>query len=444
MNIVIPKKVEYIINTLISHGFDAYAVGGCVRDTILGRSPKDWDITTSASPNEIKKIFKRTIDTGIQHGTVTVMLDNDGYEVTTYRIDGEYEDNRHPKRVEFTKELTKDLKRRDFTINAMAYNDVHGLIDEFGGMKDLKAQIIRCVGSADERFEEDALRILRAVRFSAQLGFEIEEDTKKGIIKRVNNLSSISGERIRVEIDKILTSKEPQKLLAAYEMGITKVVLPEFDLMMETRQSNPHHIYSVGDHTIEAIRCSLNEPTVRWALLLHDIAKPLTKSTSSDGVDHFYGHQEKGVEIGKEILKRLRFDNYTIDSVTRLIKWHDYNLLPSSKHVRKTISIVGKDLMTRLFEIKRADILAQNPTTHKNKIIKLNEVIDIYNQIIENDECVSIKDLAISGKDLIGIGFKPGKKIGNTLNDLLDVVIAEPSKNEKENLLEIAIQRRLK
>lgn len=255
----IPKPVRMIIGILEQNGYEAFAVGGCVRDTILGRDPQDWDITTSALPHQVKELFHRTIDTGIQHGTVTVMLQRTGYEVTTYRIDGEYNDSRHPDSVEFTADLIEDLKRRDFTINAMAYNPTVGLVDAFDGMGDIEKKVIKCVGQAKERFTEDALRILRAVRFSAQLGFDIEESTMNAMELLVQNLENISAERIHVELEKLIMSNHPDKLITAYHAGITKVILPEFDRMMECPQNTPYHMYNVGEHTIKVMENVLRQ-----------------------------------------------------------------------------------------------------------------------------------------------------------------------------------------
>jgi len=448
MKIQLPQKVDYIINELMEHGYEAYAVGGCVRDSILGKEPEDWDITTSAKPLEVKKIFHRTIDTGIQHGTVTVMLEKEGYEVTTYRIDGEYEDNRHPKTVEFTVNLVEDLKRRDFTMNAMAYNEEKGLVDAFCGLKDIQQGIIRCVGSATDRFDEDALRILRAVRFSAQLGFIIDGDTLQAIRSKVENLKNISAERIRVELNKLLLSQYPRKLLEAYEMGITKVVLPEFDVMMKTEQHNSHHIYSVGLHTMEAVgivgennRYKNKERLVlRWTLLLHDVEKPSCKIKGEDLEDHFYGHPEKGAETAKKILRRLKFDNETIDIVVRLVKWHDYSLTLTPAGMRRATNKIGADIMDLLFEVKRADILAQNPKTWAEKIIHLNQAKQLFRDIQRKKECVNLKMLAINGKDLLELGFCSGKAMGETLDQLLEQVLENPALNEKQILIDRAKQ----
>ncbi len=449
MRFHIPKKVNDIIEELIRHGHEAYAVGGCVRDMVLGREPEDWDITTSATPLEVKKIFRRTVDTGILHGTVTVLMDKDHYEVTTYRLDGEYEDNRHPKQVSFTSSLVEDLKRRDFTINAMAYNEKEGFVDLFGGMEDIKRGLIRCVGSPEERFDEDALRILRAVRFSAQLGFTIEEETLKAISKRCINLNNISAERIRVELTKLLISDHPDRLKDLYQVGITKVILPEFDAMMTTPHKNIHHIYNVGEHTIKAVeevagklkeqRFSSRERTIlRWTMLLHDVEKPGTISVGKDGQNHFYGHQEKGSVTAKNILRRLKFDNDTIDAVTHLIRWHDYRFVLTPAGMRKAASKIGREAMELLFEVNRADTSAKNPKYTIEKFERLEAVRELYQAIVDREECVSLKEMKINGKDLIRLGLKPGREIGEILHRLLSMVLEEPEKNDTDTLLAIA------
>ncbi len=440
MKVKLPQQVAYIINELMEHGYEAYAVGGCVRDSILGKEPEDWDITTSAKPMEVKKIFRRTIDTGIQHGTVTVMLDKDGYEVTTYRVDGEYEDSRHPKTVEFTANLVEDLKRRDFTINAMAYNEQDGIVDVFDGLLDIKHGIIRCVGSASDRFDEDALRILRAVRFSAQLGFDIDPNTLWAAGEKASKLKNISAERIRVELSKLLLSKHPEKLITAYEIGITEIILPEFTAMMKTEQRNSHHIYSVGIHTIKAVKAVGENKKLRWAMLLHDVAKPFCKSVGIDGEDHFYEHPEKGAEMARQILRRLKFDNDTIETVTRLVKWHDFRFTLTPSKMRKAANKIGEDIMELLFEVKRADILAQNPITHEEKLSELSQAKALYQSIQKKKECINLKMLKINGKDLLELGYHPGIKIGEVLNRLLEQVLENPELNEKEILIDKAIQ----
>ena len=385
MDIKLPKAVEYIIDTLEKAGYEGFAVGGCVRDTLLGRDPQDWDITTSAKPETVKKLFRKTIDTGIEHGTVTVMIDHVGYEVTTYRIDGEYEDSRHPKNVEFTTKLNLDLERRDFTINAMAYNHSRGLVDEFEGIQDLDRKIIRCVGDAGERFDEDALRMLRAVRFSGQLGFQIEEATRQAICERAKNLQKISAERIQVELTKLLISPHPDTLRDAYDMGVTKVILPEFDAMMKTPQKHKHHKYNVGEHTLHALIEIAPEKNLRYAILLHDIGKPETLTVDEDGTTHFHGHPAVGEEMARRILRRLRFDNDTVAVVTRLVRYHDYgnDVTPDLRIVRRAVNKIGEDIFPLLFPVRQADILAQSDYLRAEKLKNLELWKQLYEEMLE-------------------------------------------------------------
>lgn len=436
MKIILPEKVTYIIETLMEHGFEAYAVGGCVRDTVLLRTPKDWDITTSAQPDQVKKLFRHTIDTGIEHGTVTVMLDHEGFEVTTYRIDGEYEDARHPKEVQFTSDLLEDLKRRDFTINAMAYNDKDGLVDAFDGIGDLKRGVIRCVGCAEERFSEDALRMLRAVRFAAQLGFTIEEQTRDAAAQLSGNLAKVSAERIQMELVKLLVSDHPEEMRTAYETGLTRVFLPEYDCMMQTAQNNPHHCYSVGEHVTHSLCYVENDKILRLAMLLHDVAKPDCKKTDEQGVDHFYGHPAKGSEMAGAILRRLKFDNDTRVRVCKLVQWHDDNPVLEERIVRRAVSRIGTEQYPALFAVKRADILAQSEYRKEEKLAYVNGYESMYRAILAQEQCLTIKDLAVNGSDLIAAGMKPGKEIGEVLKHLLDEVLEHPELNTKEKLLE--------
>ena len=443
MKIQMPEKVKFIIETIQAAGFEAYAVGGCIRDSLLGRTPNDWDITTSARPEEVKALFRRTIDTGIQHGTVTVMMDKEGFEVTTYRIDGEYEDSRHPKEVLFTSNLVEDLKRRDFTINAMAYNDKDGLVDAFCGKEDLQQGIIRCVGSPMERFTEDALRIMRAIRFSAQLGYEIEEETLKAIAQLAPTLSRISAERIQVELLKLITSPHPEYLRIAYETGVTKVIFPEWDAAMETEQNHPHHCYNVGEHTLCALVNVPADKVLRLAILFHDIAKPVTVQTDEEGITHFHGHAEEGEKISREIMRRLRMDNDTIGKVSKLVKYHDYGngVTPTGKIVRRAIYKVSEELFPLLLEVRKADTLAQSMYLREEKLANLEEWTGIFEDIIKQQDCVSLKTLAVTGSDLIAAGLQPGKQLGDTLNELLEMVLEDPSKNTKEILLNEALKR---
>lgn len=448
LHIKMPDNVGRIIDILNENGYEAYIVGGCVRDAILGKKPDDWDITTSAKPEEVKSLFRRTIDTGIKHGTVTVMMKNtdtgnpEGFEVTTYRVDGKYEDHRRPKEVTFTASLLEDMKRRDFTINAMAYNEREGIIDHFDGIGDLKRGVIRCVGKPDERFDEDALRILRAVRFAAQLDCSIEQGTKDAIKTKAQFLKDISAERIHMELTKLLVSGHPERLKDAYELGVTAVVLPEFDLMMQTEQNNRHHMYNVGEHTLHVIKEMPETETLRWAALLHDVAKPAAKSSDKKG-DHFYGHNEAGVKIAEEILTRLKFDNHTIARVKRLVLWHDYGMgqKPSLRSFRKSLSKMGADLFEDYVYIKRADILAQSEYKREEKLNNLEQLKEYYRQIMSEEQCLSLKDLKIKGKDLMELGMKPGKEIGLALDMMLACVLEKPELNDREILLSMVKEK---
>lgn len=441
MKIQLPEKVNTIIQTLQEHGYEAYAVGGCVRDSLLGREPGDWDITTSASPDEIKKLFARTVDTGIEHGTVTVLLGKEGFEVTTYRIDGKYEDSRHPTEVIFTRNLREDLLRRDFTINAMAYNDTEGIVDIFGGMDDLKRKIIRCVGNARERFGEDALRIMRGVRFAAQLGFSLEKETKGAMTELAPTLEKISAERIQTELVKLLVSDSPELIREAYHLGITAVILPEFDEMMRTGQETKYHRYDVGEHTVQAVCNVPPDKVLRLTMLLHDVAKPEMKTVDADGTAHFKGHDIRGEQKAKEILRRLKFDNDTIHKVTKLVRWHDYRMPAEKKNVRKAMSKISAEMFPMYLLVKRADILAHSMYRREEELENLSGLQKCYEEIVADHECVSLKQLAVTGTDLIGIGMKPGKQIGEVLNELLRIVLEYPEFNNKEHLLRFVQNR---
>ncbi len=436
IRIQIPEKANHIISVLTEAGFEAYVVGGCVRDAILGRAAADWDITTNARPEQVKALFPRTLDTGLQHGTVTVMQGREGFEVTTYRIDGEYLDGRHPEKVTFTPSLLEDLKRRDFTVNAMAYNDREGLVDAFDGLGDLKRGQIRCVGDPRERFTEDALRILRAVRFSAQLDFAIEEKTKAALSEFAPRLSKVSAERIQTELVKLLTSPHPETFRVLWETGISAVILPEFDACMETPQNHPHHCWSVGEHILHALPFVEADKTLRLAVLLHDIGKPLTRTTDEQGIDHFYNHAQKGAELANQILRRLKFDNDTRKKAVKLVLVHDDLQIPATQRgVRRAVHRIGADIFPDYLKVRRADILAQNPALQEEKLEALAEIERLYKKILEEQECLSLKELAVTGRDLIDAGMKPGPQLGQTLNELLELVIEHPEYNTKESLL---------
>ncbi len=444
MYIDLPGEVELIISELEKKGFEAWAVGGCIRDSVLNRKPGDWDITTNAKPAEVKSIFKRTVDTGIQHGTVTVLIKDKSFEVTTYRLDGKYEDSRHPSEVTFTADLVEDLKRRDFTINAMAYNSRAGLVDAFGGVEDIKKRLIRAVGSPGERFKEDALRIMRAVRFSASLDFDIEEKTFEAIKKETGNLKKISAERIREELVKLIASSHPEKLLTLSECGITSVILPEFDRELATEQNNQHHQYSVGIHTIEAMKYSVTfddeltydeRVVLRLTMLLQDMGKPALKTTDEDGVDHFKGHSAESVRLAGDILKRLKFDNATINKVSRLVKYHDHRKESSPANVRRTIVAVGKDLMPLWFKVRRCDVMGQSTYIREEKLKEIDSFEKVYRQVLRDGDCLSIAELKLNGNDLMENGVPAGRKVGQTLSAMLDAVLEDPSLNTREGLL---------
>lgn len=435
MKIRLPQAVEEIIVRINKAGYEAFIVGGCVRDTLLQKEPNDWDITTSATPFQVKKIFPRTLDTGIQHGTVTVMMGKQGYEVTTYRVDGIYEDARHPKEVFFTPDLEEDLKRRDFTINAMAYHPDLGLVDPFDGRKDLEARLIRCVGDPRERFSEDALRMMRAVRFAAQLDDRIEEGTWAAVKELAPSIEKISAERIQAEMVKLLLSDHPEQFGSFYKCGLTAYFLPEFDRMMTTEQNNPHHCYTVGEHALHSLSYVRPNQSLRLAMLLHDVAKPATKTTDERGVDHFRGHPEQGRKMAEDILRRLKFDNHTIAMVKGLVAYHDKRIEPNARAMRRALHQIGEEFFPALFEVGKADVMSQSGYRREEKLAAIEEGLQIYQKIREEEQCVSLKKLAVNGGDLIRMGMEPGREIGSVLERMLQDVIEDPSHNTKEYLM---------
>lgn len=433
---VIPKDVTTIINTFYQHGFSAYMVGGCVRDLLAGITPSDWDITTSAKPEQIKALFEKTVDTGIRHGTVTVLIGNTPYEVTTYRIDGAYENNRKPLSVEFTDNIIQDLARRDFTINAMAYNEQNGLVDPFGGQDDMRAQIICCVGEPDVRFTEDALRMLRAVRFHAKTGFAVDLTVLDSICKNAHLIKNISLERIRDELNKILLSNRIMSIRMLYDTGLLKYFLPELCTCFETEQHIKYHLYDVGTHTLHVTQNVPADLVLRYSALLHDVGKPAKKTTDQDGVDHFKGHGEVSVTLSRVILRRLRLDNKSIDKILRLIKYHDREIVATKKAVKRCVFDVGEDIFLQLLDLKRGDALGQNLVYTKQRLGHYDELERIYYESKADNEAFCIKDLAVDGNDLKKLGLS-GKQVGNVLNHLLSHVLERPADNEKELLLKI-------
>ena len=434
MKITLPRKVLMIINNLQLHGYEAFAVGGCVRDSILARRPHDWDITTSAKPEEIKKLFRRTVDTGIRHGTVTVLIGRDSYEVTTYRVDGAYEDSRHPKEVRFTNRLEEDLRRRDFTINAMAYNDEVRLVDVFGGMKDLNHHLIRCVGNPEERFSEDALRILRAVRFSAQLNFPVEADTAAAVKKLAPTLKNISAERIQAELVKLLVSPHPERIMDAYELGITKVILPEWDDMVGVEQNTPYHRYDVAGHTVQALKNVKRDKILRLTMLFHDMGKPAARTTDEKGRDHFKGHALVSEEIARRVMHRLKFDSDTVKTVSRLVCYHDYRVEATPANVRRAMNRIGVEIFPYYLAVRMADAKAQSPYKRREKIENIVAMRKLYQEILLEGQCITLRQLAVGGRELMELGMRPGREIGSMLSELLEYVIDDPERNKKDIL----------
>ena len=405
IKINIPADVNELIHTLQNNGHSAYIVGGCVRDSILGRTPHDYDICTSATPSEMLEIFKdrKIIETGLQHGTVTVVVNGEPYEITTYRIDGIYSDNRRPDTVTFTDKLVEDLRRRDFTINAMAYNDEEGLIDPFNGMQDIEYKKIDCVGSAKDRFGEDALRILRAIRFAAQLDFAIMPGTDWEIHQQYKNLENISIERINIEFCKIASSDDFCVELLLYK-DVFSLFIPELKDMVDFPQNNPWHIWDVFGHTIHAIEyCDSDDLTVRLAVFFHDFGKPHSYQDGEDGIRHFKGHGRVSADITDSIMKRLRFDNETRNNVVELVYYHDATFEVGKKYVKRWLNKIGEKQFRRLLQVKKADNKAQNLELSSDRIKELSEIESLIDEVLQEEECFSLKDLAVNGKDLMSV-----------------------------------------
>lgn len=443
LKIEIPSGANEIIHSLQNNGYEAFLCGGAVRDSILNRSIHDYDITTSATPDEMMKVFKdkRIIETGLQHGTITILIDGEAYECTTYRIDGNYSDSRRPDSVTFTRSLEEDLKRRDFTINAMAYNDEVGLVDPFNGMEDIEHYKIRCVGRAEDRFSEDALRILRAIRFASQLGFVVDSDVSLNIHKMYKNLENISIERINSEFCKIAVSSDFCVQMVLYH-EVFSLFIPEIKDMIGFQQNNPYHIYDVWNHTVHAIEyCESDDLVTRLAIFFHDFGKPHCYQDGEDGIRHFKGHGRVSADMTDEIMKRLRFDNDTREKVVELVYYHDATFEVGKKYVKRWLNKIGEEQFRRLLNVRRADIKAQADMDQETRLQKIDNIGYILDEVLQDDECFSLKDLAVNGKDLITIGYKPGKEIGEVLNNLLDSVISGEYINEKEKLLEIAERR---
>lgn len=443
MNIKLPKDVIYILQRLENSGYSAYVVGGCVRDALLGNVPQDWDICTSALPQQVINTFSdyRVIKTGIKHGTVTLMLNSNMYEITTFRTEKDYSDNRRPDTVEFVADIKEDLSRRDFTVNAMAYNPKQGLIDLFFGLDDLNMRIIRTVGNADVRFNEDALRILRALRFSAKLCFNIEKSTAASVHRNKGLLNNIAAERILAEFKQLLLSENAVNILREY-YDVISVFIPEISPMVGFCQYNSYHCYDVWEHTLHALSYADNNIIIRLAVLFHDVGKPHSLTFDQQGIGHFYGHCVKSAEITENILKRLRCDTKTIKTVVELVKNHDRIISANSRSVKKAALHLGSEEMTRLLiAVKKCDAYGQSPKLFRQRLEELNEIEDILNSLIANNKILfSVKELKINGNDLINMGVKDGRVVGTILNSLLKSVNDENIDNIYSSLVKAAMK----
>ena len=437
---LIPQGAKDIIKKLQDNNHEAYLVGGCVRDMLLGIPPNDWDICTDARPEEVLELFKgtnRVIPTGLQHGTVTVLSDEVPYEVTTYRVDGEYEDHRRPATVSYTSNLIEDLARRDFTVNAMAYSPTVGLIDPYGGREDLNLRLLRCVGRPEDRFNEDSLRILRALRFAAVKGFRLEAGTEQAIYNLYSLMETLSAERVLSEILQLLVGDSAYTVLMKYAEIIT-YILPELKPMYGCEQNNPHHKYDVYEHTCAVVSGLPKNEVLRVAALFHDAGKPSTKTTE-DGIDHFYGHPEVSIQLVEATLKRLKASNALIEGVSPLIKYHDAEL-PNRRSVRRMVNKIGKEKTYELLYLKEADALAQTLEYLPDKLLAVHNARKVLSELEAEDACFGLKDLAVSGADLLNSGFVQGKQVGETLKHLLNQVLDEVLSNDRDTLLKEALK----
>lgn len=434
-SVPLPAGVSRALTMLESAGFEAFIVGGCVRDALRGITPKDYDITTSALPEETKSVFRdyRVIETGIQHGTVTVMMEGMPLEITTYRTEGTYSDNRHPDSVSFTASLREDVARRDFTMNAIAYSPARGLIDHFGGAEDIRGGIIRCVGDPDTRFREDALRMMRGIRFASALGFAIEENTAAAIRENKERISAVSAERIRVELTKLLCGVNVKNVLMDW-WDVLGVVIPEILPMHGFDQKTPYHIYDVWEHTAVAVSETPPMTHLRLSALLHDVGKPPSFFTDEKGIGHFYGHPVVSEKMAEEILTRLKYDNVTRRRVVTLVREHDRIIEPTEPAVKRALSRLTPEVFFNLLAIKRADNLAQSPD-YRDRLETYDRIESIAQNILAKNECISVSTLAVNGSDLIALGMKPGKEIGDMLNQLLEQVIRGKLENDRNVLL---------
>ncbi len=436
----IDKNGKMIIDLLLSHGFKAYVVGGFVRNSIMGIPTTDTDITTSALVEETESILKdnniKFIETGIKHGTITAIIDNEQYEITTFRTDGKYCDSRHPENVKFVTDLKEDLQRRDFTINAMAYNDVDGLVDIYGGQDDIKKRVIRTVGDPDVRFQEDALRIMRALRFSSTLFFSIEPDTKKAIFNNMHLLDNVSKERIFEELCKLLMGDNVENVLLEYRDVIAQII-PELNPCFDCKQNTKWHKYDVYTHSVKSVAYSPKNLDIRFTMLVHDIAKPMCKTTDENGVDHFKGHPKMGVPIADEILRRFKVSNEFRNKILMFVRYHDFVMDTNRANLKRWTNKIGRDNIENLIEIKISDMMSHNLIYAQEDIDYFFEIRDVLRDILNSDEPMEIKDLAVNGNELKTLNIA-GKEIGDVLEFLLDKIIENPDYNKKDCLLKLA------
>ncbi|MBQ2939244.1 MAG: CCA tRNA nucleotidyltransferase [Clostridia bacterium] len=433
----IPEAVLDAVAQLNAAGFEAYPVGGCVRDLLSGKQPHDWDLTTSATPDEMLAVFQndRTVPTGLKHGTLTVIKGDVPLEITTYRVDGNYADGRHPDEVTFTRSLTDDLARRDFTVNAMAWDIKNGVVDPFFGQEDLKKGIIRCVGDADTRFTEDALRILRGLRFASVLGFEIEAKTATAMRRQKERLGLVSAERITEEMTKLLCGKAVDTVLDDYR-DILAFFIPEISPTFDLQQQNPHHIHDVFTHTLKAVAAVKAEPELRWAMLLHDIGKAKCFTVDEDGIGHFYGHASISEKMAKDILARFRLSSKQSERILRLIKYHDLPFPNERPMLLKRLHKFGEEICLQLLEMQDADCTAQAPE-YRYRLEENQRIRDELQRLCDEQACFSLKDLAVSGDDLLAAGVPAGRTIGKTLERLLTAVMDGRVENTREALLQL-------
>ncbi len=434
--IALSPVVTAAIARLEAAGFEAVAVGGCVRDLLSGKTPHDYDVATAATPDEICRVFadERRIETGLQHGTVTVLLSGEPLEITTYRKDGDYSDGRHPDGVTFSRNLEDDLSRRDFTVNAMAFHPERGVTDLFGGRADLKAGILRCVGEPRVRFSEDALRVLRGLRFASQHGFVIEDTTADAMRAARDTLSPVSAERIFAEMTAMLCGKNVTRVLLAFP-EIVCAVLPELKDTVGFSQNNRHHIYTVYSHIARVVGATPATPALRWAALLHDAGKPACVSIDANGESHFTGHPSESAKRADAVLTRLRADNRTKEAALELIELHDLRTPPTEKAVKRLLSKVGEERFFELCDLATADRLAQNPVFFAPGKTREDAVRDLAKKLLAEHACLSLSDLAVNGDDLKSAGIPAGKELGDTLHRLLDLVLDGDCENTKEELL---------